>query len=182
MLFPCRFENADWADCTDENLYWFSSTKTVGTITINKNSKNTYYIRGLNIHNYLNSKDTTGVYNYSRQYCLVGNFTNPATHKQIRARAIPIYTISNNITERFLRIDFPVESDNSTACAKSTIDTQAPASAAYSLATICATCAGKATTTSLKIFTNNITYNRLDTIACSNIKLINREAIQENRS
>lgn len=148
----------------DENLYWFSSTKTVGTITINKNSKNTYYIRGYNIHNYLNAKDTTGVYNYNRQYCLVGNFTNPTTHKQIRARAIPTYTIANNATERFLRIDFPIESDNSTACAKSTIDSQAPASAAYSLATICTNCAGKVTTTSLKIFTNNITNNRLDSI------------------
>lgn len=152
---------------SDENLYWFSSTKTVGTITINKNTKNTYYIRGYNIHTYLNAKDSSGVYNYNRQYCLVGNFTSPATHKQIRVRAIPIYTISNNITERFLRVDFPVESDNSSACAKTTIDSQAPASAAYVLTNICTTCTGKATTTNLKLYTNNITYNRLDTIDVS---------------
>lgn len=148
---------------SDEKLYWFSSSKTVGTITINKNNLNTYYLRGSLIHNFLNSTNSSGVYNYKKQYCLIGNFSS-GIYKQVRVRAIPITTTTSTATERMLRIDFPVESDNYAACAKSTIDSTGFAGAAYSLNTVCTSCSGKVTTSNLKLFTINTTTSSLDSI------------------
>jgi hypothetical protein len=137
---------------SDESLYWFSTAKYPGTITLNKNTQDVLYLRGKSIHDFLSTKDVIGVEYYRKQYCVVGNFSS-ALYKQVRVRAIPIYfTTSTNATERMLRIDIPNGSDSSSACGFSTLDTILPASAAYSLPAICTNCTGQITTTNLNLY------------------------------
>lgn len=143
---------------SDELLYWYSSTKVQGTITINKTSQNTYYIRGSYIHNFLSSTDSSSVYNYNKQYCLVGNFSS-SSYKQIRVRAIPVSTTSSSkVTERMMRIDLSADSDNSAQCNYSTIDSVTIANASFSMPNICVSttnCSGLVTTSNLNFYTVN---------------------------
>ncbi len=138
----------------DENAYWFTTSKVTGAVTINKNSQDIVYLRGKNIHDFLNAKDINGVEHFRNQYCLVGNFTS-ASYKQLRVRAIPIYvTTSTRAIERLLRIDIPSRTDNSASCNFSTIDTILPAGAAYSLQDICINCSGQINTQNLGLYTS----------------------------
>jgi hypothetical protein len=139
---------------TDELLYWFTTTKITSTVTINKDSQDIIYLRGKNVHDFLNAKDITGVEYYRKQYCMVGNFAaGTPTKKQLRVRAVPIYVrTSTNAIERLLRVDIPSDADNTTACNFSTIDTIIPGASAFSIATICPTCTGLATTTNLSLY------------------------------
>jgi hypothetical protein len=138
---------------TDEALYWFTTAKVTGTITLNKNSQDIVYLRGKSIHDFLISKDNNGVEFYRKQYCLVGNYSDPSTYKQIRVRAIPIFvTTSTRAIERFLRIDFPSSADNATACSNTTVETILATNAAFSFPEICSNCSGLVTTTGLNLY------------------------------
>jgi hypothetical protein len=138
----------------DENLYWFTTSKITGTVTLNKNSQDIIYLRGKFVHDFLNAKDLSGTEYYRKQYCMVGNFTaSTPPLKQLRVRALPIFVrTSSNAIERLLRIDIPSSIDNSAACNFSTIDSILPADAAFSLPQICPTCSGQITTSALKLF------------------------------
>jgi hypothetical protein len=137
---------------TDENIYWFTTSKIAGTVTINKNSQDIIYLRGKVVHDFLNAKDVSGTEYFRKQYCMVGNFSS-ATYKQVRVRAIPIYvTTSTKAIERLLRIDIPSGTDNTSACKFSTIDTTLAANAAFSLPEICPTCSGQVTSTALNLY------------------------------
>lgn len=158
---------------SSETAYWYSSAKVVGTININKNSQNTYLIRGSYVHNYLNLKDTNSVYNYTKQYCLVGKFLS-SSYKTFRVRAIPVTTVNGSTIERMLRIDFSTESDNTSACkfpmvtrngTTSTTDNASHLTSVYSLASICTSCSGTATTNSIALYSivkNNLTTQLYD--------------------
>ncbi len=136
----------------DESLYWFTTAKVTGTVTLNKTGQDIIYLRGKFIHDFLNSKDINGKEFYRKQFCLVGNFSS-ATYKQTRVRAIPLsVTSANNSTERLLRIDYPSESDNSAACKNTTIDNILPINAAYSFPGICQNCSGQITTANLNLY------------------------------
>lgn len=137
---------------SDENLYWFTSSKITGTVTINKNSQDVVYLRGKLVHDFLNAVDLNGTEYYRKQYCIVGNFSS-ASYKQVRVRAIPIYvTTSTNAVERLLRIDIPSTTDNTSACKFSTINSILPTLAAFSLPEICPTCTGQVTTSNLNLY------------------------------
>ena len=137
----------------DDDLYWFTSIKVLGTITLNKNSQDIVYLRGKSIHDFLISKDATGIEYYRKQYCIVGNFPIPATYKQLRVRAIPIYvTTSTKAVERLLRIDFPNDTDNTSACQNTTIDSIAAINASFSFPKICLTCSGQITSNNLNLY------------------------------
>lgn len=142
---------------SDENLYWFTTYKVTGTITLNKNSQDIIYLRGKNIHDFLSTKDLTGTEYYKKQFCLVGSFALP-TYKQTRVRAIPL-TVTNpdKSTERLLRIDYPGAVDNATACNNTTIFSVAPNNAAYSFPEICSNCTGQINTSSVNLF--EVKYN-----------------------
>lgn len=138
----------------DENLYWFTTNKITGTVTLNKNSQDIIYLRGKFVHDFLNAKDLSGKEYYRKQYCMVGNFTASAPPlKQLRVRALPIFVrTSTNAIERLLRIDIPSSIDNSAACNSSTIDLIPSPPTAFSLPEICPTCSGQITTSNLKLF------------------------------
>ncbi|MBC7712604.1 MAG: hypothetical protein H7177_04670 [Rhizobacter sp.] len=150
----------------DELLYWFSSAKVTGTITVNKNSDSIIYLRGSNVHTFLASTDSSSFEYYRKTYCVVGTFGG--TNKQLRVRAVPIYVTnySTNTIERLLRIDIPSSAENASTCGYSTIDGVAPGSAAYTLKDVCTSClSGSLTTTSvapstepgLRLFVSNST-------------------------
>lgn len=142
---------------SDENLYWFNTTKILGTVTINKNTADVIYLRGKLVHNFLTAKDTAGIDYYKKQYCLVGSFS-ATSYKQVRVRAVPISLItSTKATERLLRVDVPSSNDNSSACNNTTIDTVLPANAAFSLPEICSTCTGQITTSALNLYESKVT-------------------------
>lgn len=156
----------------DENVYWYTSSKTTGTVTINKNSQDVIYLRGKYVHDFLNSKDLTGVEYFRKQYCLVGNFLLPATYKQMRVRAIPQFiTTSTKATERLLRIDIPSSSDNSASCSNTTIDTILPLNAAFSLPEICTNCTGQITTTNLNLYESKTSPAALTKILASQLNI-----------
>ncbi len=145
---------------SDEALYWFTSLKIAGTITINQNSSSIIYLRGQTVHNFLTSKDKDGVayYQNGKQFCLVAGYSTGT--KQLRLRAVPIF-ISNFTTkaiERLFRIDIPSKDENFSTCGITTIDNIAPADAAYSLDKICPLCLGTTllTSTSLNLFEVNL--------------------------
>lgn len=150
---------------TNEDLYWYTSSKIIGTVTINKNSQDVVYLRGKSVHDFLNSKDLSGVEYYRKQYCMVGNFwvppippalAAPYNYKQIRVRAIPVYvTTSSKAIERVLRVDVPSSAENSSACNNTTIGEVLPANASFSLPGICTsttTCTGQVTTKNLNLY------------------------------
>lgn len=158
---------------TDESLYWFSSEKVTGTITVNKNTDSVIYLRGSSIHNFLSSKDNLGEEFYRKEFCLVANYG--ASNKQLRVRAIPIF-ISNfttNALERILRVDIPSRNENVAACAMTTIDTTLPGNAAYSLSEICPSCIGtdKINSVNLKLFERKTSLSSLVQIEASKLSL-----------
>jgi hypothetical protein len=156
---------------SDQMLYWFSTTSTTGTITINKNSTNTYYLRGKYIHNFLKSYDSSGVYFYNKQYCLIGSYTS-SSYKQLRVRAIPMSTTNSktNVTERMLRLDFSNSTDNTSSCQKTTIDSTAAADAAYSISSICSSCTtSSATTSKIALYFNNTSASTLTAVSSSSL-------------
>lgn len=145
----------------DEGLYWFTSVKVTGTVTINKNSESVVYLRGSNVHNFLLSTDSSNnlpYYQSPNAFCLVGNY-GTAT-KQLRLRAVPIF-ISNYTTktiERLFRVDVPSQSENASTCGSLAVDGITAANATFSLSGICPDCLATAQTTSLslKLFQRNL--------------------------
>ncbi|MBC7427326.1 MAG: hypothetical protein H7336_01860 [Bacteriovorax sp.] len=142
----------------DELMYWFSSVKVTGTITVNKTSSNIIYLRGSNVHTFLSSLNSSGIEYYRKTYCMVGTFGTANT--EYRVRAVPIYitNYTSKTIERILRIDIPSATENNSTCAlpiiASGVSVPVPASAAYSLAAICPACSTGSllTSTSLKLF------------------------------
>lgn len=146
---------------SDEALYWFTSSKVTGTITVNQNTESIVYLRGSNVHSFLLSTDSvTGLAYYQNQksFCMVANYG--AAYKQLRLRAVPI-SISNYTTksvERLFRIDVPSRAENYATCGTATIDGVAASAAAYSLTEICPSCLGttQLTSASLKLFQSDL--------------------------
>lgn len=157
---------------TDELIYWYTTTKIPGTITINKSSQDVIYLRGKIVHDFLSSKNAGGVEYYRKQYCMVGNFLSPLTYKQVRVRAIPIFiTTSTKATERLLRVDIPSSADNNSACNNTTIDSILPVNAAFSLPEICSSCTGQITTTGLSLYETIATPASLTKVESTKINL-----------
>lgn len=160
----------------DEALYWFTSSKVTGTITVNQNTESIIYLRGLNVHNFLMSIDSTtnlAYYQNQKSYCLVANYG--AAYKQLRLRAVPI-SISNYATksvERLYRIDVPSRAENYATCGTATVDGVSAAAAAYSLSEICPSCLGttQLTSASLKLFQSNLTTLAITQIPTTKITL-----------
>ncbi len=142
---------------SDEALYWFTSAKVNGTVTVNQNSQSIIYLRGSNVHSFLLSTDSTTnlpYYQNQKSFCLVANYG--ASYKQLRLRVVPIF-ISNYSTktiERLYRVDVPSRAENVATCGSASIDGVAGAAAAYSLPEICPSCLGttQLTSASLKLF------------------------------
>lgn len=134
-----------------DSLYWYNSIKVSGTMTLNLNTDLVVYLRGSNVHNFLSSKDGSGVEYYRKNYCLIGNYGG--TNKQLRVRAVPIFinNFSTNSIERILRIDIPSQAENTAACGVSTIDGATPLSSAYALFEICPACTGGTSLTSINL-------------------------------
>lgn len=136
----------------DETLYWFTSTKILGTITINLNSENVVYVRGQNVHNFLISTDPDAkvpYYQNNKNYCLVAKYDG---YKQLRVRAVPVFTnnFSTKVVERMFRIDIPNKAENQAAC-PGIISNVAATDAAYSLKDICPSCLGATMLTSAEL-------------------------------
>lgn len=163
---------------SDEAMYWFTSLKINGTITLNKNTDSIVYLRGQSVHSFLTSKDSsnTAYYQNGKQFCLVATYGG--TYKQLRLRAVPIF-ISNYTTksiERLFRIDVPSKDENFATCGLATISGVAPSAAAYSLPDICPSCLATTliTSTSLNMFEVNIaasTMNALNSFPLTPVKM-----------
>lgn len=168
---------------SDESTYWFTSAKVTGTVTLNKNTQDVLYLRGKLIHDFLNAKDTSGSEYFRKQYCIVGNFSSPS-YKQIRVRAIPIYiTTATKAIERLFRLDVPTNSDNTSACQFSTINSVLPSSAAFSLPGICSSCSGQITTKDLNLYeTKNSSLTKIDDKSLSLSSVLLRVDLSSNSS
>lgn len=146
---------------SDESLYWFTSAKVTGTLTVNQNTESIIYLRGSYIHNFLLSTDSAtnlAYYQNGKAFCMIANYGS--SYKQLRLRAVPIF-ISNYTTktvERLFRIDVPSRAENYATCGTATVDGITAASAAYALSEICPTCLGTTllTSASLKLFQSNL--------------------------
>ncbi len=182
---------------SDENLYWFTSEKITGTITLNKTFENVVYIRGKTIHDFLNSKDTSGIlyYQTGKPFCIVGNFPAPFKQVRLRALAISVSNYSTQTVERLLRVDVPSATENQSTCGvatvidgstAATIDSKTNANAAYSFSQVCnpasgCTVSGFATTTTtsavmgLKLYESTLNTNpkKLDLVPVNKITLSN---------
>lgn len=161
---------------SDEALYWFTSLKVTGTITVNQNSDTVMYLRGSNIHSFLISSDSTTnlpYYQNGKSFCLVGNYGS--SNKQLRLRLVPI-SISNystKTTERLFRVDVPSRAENAAACGTASVDGIAGTAAAYSLTEICPNCSGGTylTSTTLKLFESNVSAGTMSQIATTKVTL-----------
>ena len=104
--------------------YWFSGTTNVETITLNTDTQTVIYLRGSEIHNFLDSVayyDNTlqkNIYQYDKSFCIVANYEINTVKTHLRARAVPIdfYNFSTGTKERLFRIDIPKEDDNTSGC------------------------------------------------------------------
>jgi hypothetical protein len=103
---------------TDEMLYWFTTSKVTGSLTVNRNTGSVAYLRGKNLHNFLATVDATKVANYQRQYCLIAGYNG---HRQLRVRAVPTSLTNGKAIERALRIDLPSLEENESTCGSTTI-------------------------------------------------------------
>ena len=171
---------------SDELAYWFTTTKITGTVTLNKTSQDIIYLRGKYIHEFLSAKDSSGNYNYKKQFCLVANFSNSG-FKQTRMRALPltittstteIKAVANKASERILRIDYPSANDNYSACGNTTIDSFdpsiSPSPVAYSFPQICTTnCSGMVTSSSLNLYELSLTQIKLTKVNVNSLDLTN---------
>lgn len=159
---------------SDEALYWFTSLKITGTITFNKNTDSIAYLRGQNVHNFLTSKDSSGVayYQNGKQFCVAANYNG---YKQVRLRAVPIF-ISNYTTksiERLFRIDIPSKQENEDTCKFGTIKDVPASAAVFSLDKICDNCLATTliTSESLTLFEVNVKTGASQVIAPSTFSL-----------
>lgn len=131
------------AFASDEALYWFTTQKSTGTVTVNLNSDSVVFLRGLNVHTFLTTIESGTVANYQKQYCVVANFgTN---YRQLRLRAVPV-SLTNATTkaiERVLRVDLPSTDENLSTCGSSIIESRDPLTTipdktvAFSIKNIC---------------------------------------------
>jgi hypothetical protein len=150
---------------TDEALYWFTTQKVTGTVTVNLNSDSVIFLRGSSIHTFLTGLDSSNVPNYQRQYCIIANYGT--SYRQLRVRGVPV-AITNSTTkaiERVLRLDLPSEEENLSTCGTTTIDTINPLTTspdktvAYSIKNLCfaSGCLGATVVSSntLKIYTSS---------------------------
>ena len=144
---------------TDSTIYWYSSANYVsGALTINTNISTAIFLRGTPINDYLKSNT-----NYSKTFCALISYNNSnVTNKQqLRVRAVPVSTtnISTSVQEYVLRLDINDSTTNSGACTgslTSVIDSVtiiASGSAAYVPSTLCTSCTGKLTSTSVLLYT-----------------------------
>ncbi len=150
------------------NPYWFDSQKIIGTMSINMNTQNIYYLRGQKVHEFLSSTNTTGGYYYQNSFCIKADFGSPTLYQPLWVRAIPL-AITNFTTkslERVLRVDIPSEIDNTASCNQGI-----GAAVAYAPGKIClnnANCFGKISTTSISI--PGIPIGKLD-ISSANLQI-----------
>jgi hypothetical protein len=168
----------------DENLYWFSSSKITGSLTVNQNSSNVFYLRGQFIHNFLSSTDPSGISYFSKQFCLVTDF-NSSSHAELRVRAVPMSTtnISTNVTEKMLRVDFSAKNDNIgtqissspiyyTGCYKTISGSLTTESAAsYALSDICLNCTGSAISKLIGLYENKVALNSMTFIPATSLNM-----------
>lgn len=156
-------------------MYWFSTEKITGTITVNKSSQNVIYLRGSNIHNFLNSKNPAGAYNYAKQFCLVGKFSSTA-YKQLRVKAVPI-SITNFETrkiERLFRVDLPASDENSESCMNTASEAVLPSTFANGIANICVdpnslSCRGFVSTSSFQLYESAPKINTASLVASNRL-------------
>lgn len=149
--------------------YWFDTQKIIGTMSINMNTQNIYYLRGKNVHDFLSTTNSSlNIYNYQTSYCMKAEFSNTLNYKTMWVRAIPlsITNFSTQTIERILRIDIPSKADNTTACGQIT-------ASAYSPPEICSgpSCVGKITTAHLNLYINKITPVPTTSLDLSGIQL-----------
>lgn len=145
-----------------ESLYWYSGTKVEGTITLNENTNTVIYIRGKELHDFLNIGS-----NFSLSYCMVASYSSSAAQSHLKFRAVPISfnNITNGTNEKLLRIDIPEKSINSTVCdavggnepvfINSNGVLGAPVTdvnSAFSLDELCPSCSGIIPSTSINLY------------------------------
>lgn len=141
--------------------YWFSTEKVTGTVTVNKNSDNIIYLRGSNIHNFLNAvaQNSTG-FNYTKQFCLVFGFAS-SQYKQVRIKAVPI-SVTNYETkkiERLFRIDVPSIEESTAVCANAPGESVLPATFSAGVSDVCVNpastdCRGTISSNSMSLYYN----------------------------
>ena len=141
------------------NPYWFDNQKIVGTMTINSNTQNIYYLRGKSIHTFLSSASSATTFNYQNTFCIKADFATPTLYNNLWVRAIPL-AISNFTTqsvERVLRVDIPNAADNYASCAQTGTAAYSPSQTpsgfpSFKLCTPASICSGKITTLNMSLF------------------------------
>ena len=104
------------------DLFWYSSGQQIdGNITINSDTETVIYLRGDDVHSFLENYFYTDSTNQTiQQYCLVFDFSSGTTgaKEQFRSRVFPISinNFSTGSTERIFRIDLPSKTDNQNVC------------------------------------------------------------------
>ncbi|MCK5073015.1 MAG: hypothetical protein KAQ98_06280 [Bacteriovoracaceae bacterium] len=101
---------------SDDALYWYSNTRVDGTITVNQDTQNRIYVRGSNLHNFLNGTDSSGTSNFTKTYCLVVSFNQNGAANQLRTRGVPIQYTNGTSVEKLLRLDLPDRNENNALC------------------------------------------------------------------
>lgn len=145
----------------NQSLYWYDGNSWPSTITINQNLSTVFYLRGQKIHDFLSLSG-----NASKVYCLVVDYNDASTKKQVRTRAVPstYNNFSTGTLERMLRLDIIEESLNTSTCAGTTyrfnsvgqsIGSVTSADAAFSAKTFCTNCSGIITGQQVSLYTSS---------------------------
>ncbi|MDD0853244.1 hypothetical protein HBN50_09050 [Halobacteriovorax sp. GB3] len=142
----------------ESEVYWYTTSKIEGQLTINQDSSSNLFLKGNTIHDFLNTDS-----NKDYQYCLVINFNDSQTSNApfIRARALPLSSLNlkNNTREYYLRIELNDQATNTSTCAGTINHYQTLASSptlkangAYDLVNLCTNCSGKQSSTKIDLY------------------------------
>jgi len=126
-----------------DSMYWFTGSKVTGVVTVNQNTESVIYLRGSNVHTFLDARDSGGTLtNFNNIYCMVFGYNKTGAKKQVRARAIPITynDFVNKTTERLFRVDLPSQSENLASCTGTIGGISASGQVAYIPGDFCSTC------------------------------------------
>ena len=140
----------------NSNIYWFSTIKVEGYLTLNRDNQSIIYLKGGALNTYLNRDN-----NFTNSYCLTLNFTG-TTKKQLRIRAIPIsYTdFSTQQRERLLKLDLIDSTSNKNMCSGLVDSISEDKDIAFAIDDICPSCTS--TFSSLNINLYRVISDKID--------------------
>lgn len=147
---------------------WYSSSSYSNSLTVYNALMNDVFLRGNDIHNYLNSLSDPS----SAQLCLVMNFSNvlvaPGSYapRQLRVRAqyMQYYNSTISQNEKLLKFDFSDTLGNSLSCEgnqiiDSTTYSFGAGNVKYDIGSVCPLCSTTLNSVSIDLFSSNFTGN-----------------------